>query len=276
MASLDQPTSGLIAAGAFGPNTEKVVNWLDELQTLTPDTWRRILVRVHDSPEAFSVAAPVVEKSSELRAGMLRIATQTGRAVANAATDPAETALLLSAARNAGLAVLTVGVVPGDVFAELFKPFKDATPQDPVRQRMRRLLRASGDSTANLVGNVEMGPTYLVLTEFFAAGLAYMVQAGKTANGTEWAQLFLSGCMGVCGGVAAFYYDEPTDFEEWFHDAVMLGLRIYVLGPSLNPDAMPRDFNDRVRKITAGKVKNGGKALPRFREVLKGYGLLDV
>jgi hypothetical protein len=103
-----------------------------------------------------------------------------------------------------------------------------------------------------------------------------MLEPAKAIRDLEWRQLFLSGCMGVCGGVAAFWLDQPADFEKWFHDAVMHGLRIYVLGPSLSPNAIDRDFTERVHKITAGKIKNASKALPKFRETLKGYGLLDL
>jgi hypothetical protein len=142
--SLDQPTkSRLIAASAFGPNTERVLIWLADVQTLTPDRWRTILAKVDDSPEAFAVAAPIIEKSPQLRAGMLTIASETGRAVANAAAGPSEVPLLLRAARNAGIAVLTVDLVPGDVGAELYKPFQGATPRDPVKQRIGAQTPAS-------------------------------------------------------------------------------------------------------------------------------------
>lgn len=272
-----QPDNGgLIAAKAYGPNTERVLTWLDNLQTLTPDLWRRIQARARSIPSAFATAAQVVETSPPLQAGMLRVAANTGLAVAHAALSDSEAARLLEATRNAGLAILTLDLIPSDAFVELYRPFQEALPQDPIRQRMQRLLRASGDAAETIVDFRHPEMASLVVTEFFAVGLADMTRIGRAANGLEWAQLFLSGCMGVCGGLAAFDHDQPADYESWFHDAVMHGLRVYLLGPSVKPGSVSRDFKDRVQKITEGRVRDADKALARFQRRLKDYGLLDL
>ena len=266
----------MIAAKAYGPNTERVLTWLDDLQALTPDLWRRIEARAPSTPGALATAAKVVDTSPPLQLGMLRVAADTGLAVANAALSDSDSASLLAATRNGGLAILTLDLIPGEAFVELYRPFQEALPQDPIRQRMQRLLRASGDAAETIVDFRNAEAASLVVTEFFAAGLAEMTGIGRAAHGLEWAQLFLSGCMGVCGGLAAFDHDQPSDYESWFHDAVMHGLRVYLLGPSVKPGSVPRDFKDRVQKITEGKVRDADKALAKFQHRLKGYGLLDL
>ena len=183
---------------------------------------------------------------------------------------------MLTATRNAGLAILTLDLIPGELFVDLYRPFQEALPQDPIRQRMQRLLRASGDAAETIVDFRNAEAASLVVTEFFAAGLAEMSRIGKAAHGLEWAQLFLSGCVGVCGGLAAFDHNQPADYESWFRDAVMHGLRAYVLGPSVKPGSVQRDFKDRVAKITEGRVRDADKALTKFQQRLKDYGLLDL
>lgn len=271
-----QDRGGLIATKAYGPNTERLLGWLDDLQTFTPDLWRRIQARAHTTEGALAIAAQLVEMSPPLQGGMLRVAADTGLAVATAALSDSGAARMLEATRNAGLAVLTLDLIPGEAFVELYRPFQEAIPQDPIRQRMQRLLRASGDAAETIDDFRKAEVTSLLVAEFFAAGLAEMTRIGKEANGLEWAQLFLSGCMGVCGGLAAFDHDQPLDYEAWFHDAVMHGLRVYLLGPSVKPGSVPRDFKDRVQKITEGRVRNADKALAKFQHRLKEYGLLDL
>jgi hypothetical protein len=266
----------LIAAKVYGPNTERVLTWLDDLQILTGDIWRRIQARALTAPAAFATAAHIVETSIPLQAGMLRVAADTGLAVATAGLNQSEAAPLLVATRNAGLAILTLDLIPGEAFIELYRPFQEALPQDPIRQRMQRLLRASGDAAETIVDFRNAEAASLVVAEFFAAGLAEMTRIGKAANGLEWAQLFLSGCMGVCGGLAAFDHNQPADYELWFRDAATHGLQVYVLGPSAKPGSLPRDFKDRVKKITDGRVRDADKALAQFEHRLKNLGLLDL
>jgi hypothetical protein len=265
-----------VGSVSYGPNTAKVLAWLAEIRDVRTDVWRRILGSTKDQSQAFRVAAPVVERSAELRLGMLTIATETGRAVANARVADSEASLLLTAARNAGLAVLTDDLVPNEATLALYKPFAIAVPRDPLRPRLQRLLRASFDFASDIGNGLQAGPLHTVAAEFFAYGLALQVQVGRKAHDDEWTEVFLNGCMALCGEVAAFWLDLPPDFEQWFHNAVWLGVQVYVLGSAIGDESQARDFTGRVRLVTENKLKNAGSALPRFHKVVEEYGLLAL
>src|SRR5260370_34955857 len=125
----------LVATKAYGPNTDRLWGWLDALQPLTRDSWRRIQARAHTTEGAFAIAAKLVETSPPLQVGMLRVAADTGLTVATAALSDSGAARMLEATRNAGLAVFTLDLVSGEAFGGLYRPFQEALATGPIKQQ---------------------------------------------------------------------------------------------------------------------------------------------